>query len=82
MPVVQPRLGAFPELVEATRGGLLYDPQKPGGLSDALEELLLNPERQRSLGETGKRAVAKTFSAQVMAEQMSRLFEETARKHD
>jgi glycosyltransferase involved in cell wall biosynthesis len=30
VPVVQPRLGAFPELVETTGGGVLYDPQKAG----------------------------------------------------
>src|SRR5207302_7802028 len=54
VPVVQPRLGAFPELVETTGGGLLYDPKNPGGLADALEELLLKPEQRQRLGEAGR----------------------------
>src|SRR4029079_10839328 len=40
VPVVQPRHGAFPELIEATGGGLLVDPLDPEALARALEELL------------------------------------------
>src|SRR5262249_6379996 len=36
VPVVQPRHGSFPELVEDTGGGLLYDPDDDDGLTAAL----------------------------------------------
>jgi glycosyltransferase involved in cell wall biosynthesis len=67
VPVVQPRLGAFPELVEATGGGLLCNPDDPVSLADALETLLLNPEKARAHGEAGRQAVFERFTARAMA---------------
>jgi glycosyltransferase involved in cell wall biosynthesis len=69
-PVVQPRLGAFTEVVEATGGGVLYDAKKPGALADNLEELLRQPDRRKALGVAGRDAVNKTFNASAMAERM------------
>ncbi|HXP62203.1 MAG TPA: glycosyltransferase family 4 protein [Dongiaceae bacterium] len=70
VPVVQPRSGAFPELIEATGGGMLCEPADPESLAQALETLLLAPERARALGESGRRAVFERFSARRMAEGM------------
>jgi glycosyltransferase involved in cell wall biosynthesis len=67
VPVVQPRSGAFPELLEATGGGLLCTPGDPQALADAIETLLLNPDRARALGDAGRRAVVDKFSAETMA---------------
>src|SRR5213076_471033 len=44
VPVVQPRAAAFPELIEATGGGVLYEPGDVEALADALEGLLLDRE--------------------------------------
>jgi glycosyltransferase involved in cell wall biosynthesis len=66
-PVVQPNCAAFPELVELTGGGVLYDPGSPDGLADGIEDLLLNPERARALGATGRKAVFERLSAETMA---------------
>ena len=68
VPVVQPRSGAFPELVEATGGGLLCAPGDPQALAEAIEELVLDPERARALGDAGCRAVHEKFSADAMAQ--------------
>jgi glycosyltransferase involved in cell wall biosynthesis len=70
VPVVQPRRGAFPELIEATGGGVLCKPEDPESLALALETLLLAPEQARALGERGRKAVCEKFSAQRMAEGM------------
>ena len=67
VPVVQPRTGSFPELVEATGGGVLCEPGDPKALADAIEQLLLDPDRVRALGEAGRRAVKEHFSAEAMA---------------
>ena len=75
VPVVQPRHAAFPELIEATGGGILYDPDDPIALVFALEELLLDPERARSLGEQGRQSVHECFSVERMAENVLRIFE-------
>jgi glycosyltransferase involved in cell wall biosynthesis len=67
VPVVQPRAAAFPELMAATGGGVLCAPDDPQALAEAIEELLLDPQRARALGEAGQRAVFARFSAEAMA---------------
>jgi glycosyltransferase involved in cell wall biosynthesis len=68
VPVVQPRSGAFPELIEKTGGGLLCEPDHPKALADAIESLLQNPEKTRELGERGRRAVHEHFTVERMAQ--------------
>ena len=75
VPVVQPRTAAFPEILAATGGGVLCEPNDAKSLADALEELLLNPDRARALGEAGRRAVAEKFSAEAMAQATMQVFE-------
>jgi glycosyltransferase involved in cell wall biosynthesis len=77
VPVVQPRVAAFPELVEATGGGLLCAGE-PEPLAEAIKELLLNPARARALGEAGQRAVFEKFSAEAMAQATLRVYGELA----
>jgi glycosyltransferase involved in cell wall biosynthesis len=81
VPVVQPRVAAFPELVEATGGGVLCAPGDARALAEAIEELLLNPARARALGEAGRRAVFERFSAEAMAQATLRLYGELAGKN-
>ena len=70
VPVVQPGHGAFPELVEATGGGILCKAGDIESLANGIETLLLAPERARALGERGRKAVFDQFSARRMAEEM------------
>lgn len=67
VPVVQPRHGSFPELIEATGGGLLVEPDDPADLARGLRELM-DPARRETLGQRGKQAVFERFHARVMAE--------------
>jgi glycosyltransferase involved in cell wall biosynthesis len=57
VPVVQPAHGHFPELIEATGGGLCVDPNNPQALADGLERLLKNEEERRSMAEQGWQGV-------------------------
>jgi len=61
VPVVQPRAGAYPEIIDATGGGILYDPAEDGALVEALRSLLRDPERARALGQRGRTAVLERF---------------------
>ena len=81
VPVVQPRVAAFPELVEATGGGVLCAAGDARTLADAVEELLLDPARTRALGETGRRAVFERFSAEAMARETLRVYGELVGKN-
>jgi glycosyltransferase involved in cell wall biosynthesis len=50
-PVVQPALGAFPEIIGVTGGGITYEENTPENLARTLEKILGNKEllRQKSL---------------------------------
>ncbi|MFO1092893.1 MAG: glycosyltransferase family 4 protein [Planctomycetaceae bacterium] len=67
VPVVQPRHGAFPELIEATGGGRLVTPGDADELADALEELATDPDTRYSLGAAGQINVREQFNPQVLA---------------
>jgi glycosyltransferase involved in cell wall biosynthesis len=68
VPVVQPAHGAFPELIEATGGGLLVEPANPAALADGLERLLDDADLRGHLAHTGRRNVLELYSPQRMAE--------------
>jgi glycosyltransferase involved in cell wall biosynthesis len=76
VPVVLPRTAAFPELVEATGGGVLCEPENPVSLAEALEGLLLNPDRRRALAVTGSTAVHRDYGVGAMAANMLAVFRE------
>jgi glycosyltransferase involved in cell wall biosynthesis len=76
VPVVQPRVGAFPELIEATGGGVLCEPGDPKALADAIEQLLMNSKQVQTLGEAGRKAVFEKFNVLEMAQEILRVFDE------
>ena len=47
VPVVLPNDGSFPEIIEATQGGYLYDPKEDGGLIRALSRHYVNQKKQK-----------------------------------
>ncbi|HEY7311992.1 MAG TPA: glycosyltransferase family 4 protein [Gemmataceae bacterium] len=67
VPVVQPRHGSFPELVERTGGGLLANPEDPQDLARALRQLLDDTNLRREAGRRGREAVFGHFTAERMA---------------
>lgn len=72
-PLVQPDATTFPELLNATGGGILFKGYRPDALADGVESLLLNRDRLRALGEAGRRAVFERFNDDVMARDIARL---------
>jgi glycosyltransferase involved in cell wall biosynthesis len=68
VPVVQPRHGAFPELIEVTQGGVLCEPDEVKSLADALEATLMDGQQREKLIHQGMARVRSEFSAVKMAE--------------
>jgi glycosyltransferase involved in cell wall biosynthesis len=64
---VQPQSAAFPELVEMTGGGILYEPNDPQTLAETIDSLLLESGRAQILGATGRRVTFEKLSAEAMA---------------
>jgi glycosyltransferase involved in cell wall biosynthesis len=65
--VVQPRLGAFPEILEKTGGGVLVEPESTAGLADGIYGLWKDRALAAELGRRGAQGVRTHFSAPQMA---------------
>jgi glycosyltransferase involved in cell wall biosynthesis len=68
VPVVQPNHGSFPELIEATGGGICVKPNDLADLANGLQQMLSNAEQRREFAQRGHAAVQAKFSAEVMAQ--------------
>lgn len=75
VPLVQPRHAAFPEIIEATGGGVIYEPGDPKALADSIEGLLANPDHARELGWAGRVAVQREFTIERAAENFLAAFQ-------
>lgn len=75
VPVVQPRHGSFPEMIEATGGGLLVEPESPEDLARGIETLLRDPALRLELGRRGREAVHARFHDRAEAEGTLRVYE-------
>jgi glycosyltransferase involved in cell wall biosynthesis len=68
VPVVQPRRGAFPEIVAKTNGGLIVDPDDPDALAEGLLALWKDPRKAAELGQAGAAGVRQHYSVEVVAQ--------------
>ncbi|HEX7900799.1 MAG TPA: glycosyltransferase family 4 protein [Planctomycetota bacterium] len=75
VPVVLPKLGSYPEIVEATGGGVLYAPNDAATLARELGALLADPGRRADLAKRGREAVVKSFSLASMAARMLEIYQ-------
>lgn len=75
VPVVQPALGAFPEIVQKAGGGIIYEPNSPEKLSESWAELLVNPEKLQRLSEAGYKGTKEKFNIHNHAEEIVGLYE-------
>jgi glycosyltransferase involved in cell wall biosynthesis len=67
VPIVQPNIGGYPEFIETTGGGILYEPNEPENLAKALSSMLDNPDQIREMGKKGRKVVMERFSMENMA---------------
>ncbi len=73
-PFVVPVGGLFPERPEKTHAGILYHPNNPVRLAEALRALLTDPQRMQQLGQNGRQAIETTYSIDKTAAKLTELF--------
>ncbi|MBR9997921.1 MAG: glycosyltransferase family 4 protein [Cyclobacteriaceae bacterium] len=76
IPVVQPALGAFPEIVEKSEGGVVYSPNVPERLAFTLSGLLRDPQRLEILSRQGRNGVEKHFNILTQANRMIKIYKD------
>jgi len=74
VPVVQPALGAFPEIIDLAGGGITYHPNSPQELAESLKSLLNDSGKLSELSENGRKGIEKHFNIQDQALKMVDLY--------
>jgi glycosyltransferase involved in cell wall biosynthesis len=75
VPVVQPRRGAFTEIVEKTGGGLLVPPDDTNALADGLQRLSQDPALTDRLGRRGFDGVRECYSIRQSTDRLLAVYE-------
>lgn len=75
IPVVQPDISAYPEIINASGGGLLYDPDDKNGLANALRTILTDHDLAQQLGKQGYEYAREYFCVERMANDMIAFYE-------
>jgi glycosyltransferase involved in cell wall biosynthesis len=79
VPAVQPRRGAFIEVVEKTGGGLLVEPDDAENLAEGLDRVRRDATLREELARRGFEGVRKHYTVQQSADRLMEVYEAVAR---
>ena len=80
--VVASAVGGIPEAVLDGETGFLVPPRDPAALAGAIRTLLANPLLARRMGAAGRARVQRSFSAAMMVQRTTRIYEELVERRD
>jgi glycosyltransferase involved in cell wall biosynthesis len=76
IPLVQPDLGAFPEIISNSGGGVIYSPNTGDSLALALKDILSDPERLLKMSLSGRRAAEEKFDCRKLTNNMIEVYQQ------
>jgi glycosyltransferase involved in cell wall biosynthesis len=79
VPVVQPRRGAFTEIVERTGGGWLVPPDDPAALAEAIGRLASDPAEASRLGACAFEGSRAHYGVEQAAARLVEVYREVSR---
>ena len=80
IPVIAPRLGAFPEIIEDGVNGLLFEPGNADDLAAKIQTLWHDPERSTRMGATGNLRLREKYSPERYYTELMKIYEEVTFK--
>lgn len=80
VPVVQPNLGAYTEIINTTNAGLLYEPNTAKNLCDALKKVLSDKVLYKTLRNNGLQAIKNHFDSKLQSEKLISIYEKIIKK--
>jgi glycosyltransferase involved in cell wall biosynthesis len=75
VPLVQPDLGAFPEIIGATGGGVIYHPNNPTALASKLSDVLSDRATLEKMSIQGRKSVEERFDCKILSQKMLDIYE-------
>lgn len=79
IPLVQPALGAFPEIIEKTGGGMFYSPNTAEELASKWSEVLSNPDKVMEMSEKGRKSVLEKYTNEVLTKKILVVYEQVTK---
>ncbi len=76
IPLVQPDIGAFPEIIKETGGGVVYTPNNAKTLADKLAETLADRDKLMEMSKNGREAIVKNFNTKASAKKLVEIYQE------
>jgi glycosyltransferase involved in cell wall biosynthesis len=80
IPVVQPDLGAFPEIIGTEGAGILYPENEPAPLASALADFLNDPGRMAEMSLAARKNVEENFNIYDTTGKMIEVFRKSGVK--
>jgi glycosyltransferase involved in cell wall biosynthesis len=80
-PVIATAIGGIPEVVVDGQTGLLVPPADPPALAKAIRSVLADPTLARNLATTGRSRLLKEFTAEVMVQRTTQIYDELLSPH-
>ncbi|MCX6232419.1 MAG: glycosyltransferase family 4 protein [Bacteroidetes bacterium] len=82
IPVVQPDISAFPEIVATSGGGAVYAPNTAEALADKWAEVLLNETQLKAMSLNARKAVEETYNLKSSTEKLLVIYQSFLNAND
>jgi glycosyltransferase involved in cell wall biosynthesis len=79
VPLVQPHLGAFPEIIQTTGGGIIYHPNTAETLATKLSEVLSDRAALEKMSRLGRKSAEDVFDSRILTRKMVEVYERIIR---
>lgn len=74
IPIVQPDLAAFPEIVEMSKAGAIYKPNTSVALAEKLAKVLSDKSNLKQMSLNGRKAVEEIFNLKVSTKRLVEIY--------